>query len=112
MKVEKHHTALTVGSGDLEVFATPIMIAIMENAAMNTAAGLIDSDSTTVGTMINVSHTRATKLGGEVRAEATLQEQDGRRMIFEVVAYDQRGEIGRGVHERFVINREKFLAKL
>lgn len=112
MKVEMCHTALAVGSGDLEVFATPAMVALMEGAAMLEGAKLVDNHSTTVGTALNINHLRATPLGGDVWAEATLTLQDGRRLVFEVKAFDAKGEIGRGTHERYVVNRAKFLAKL
>ncbi len=112
MKVEKQHTALAMGSGDMEVFATPAMVALMENVAMNESKQYCTESQTTVGVLINVAHTRATKLGDEVSAVATLTAQEGRKLSFEVVASDSKGEIGRGVHERFIVEREKFLAKL
>ncbi len=112
MKVEKMHTALAMGSGDMEVFATPAMVALMENAAMNEAAKLCDEGMTTVGVMINVAHNRATPLGDEVSAVAELTAQEGRKLTFKVTASDSKGEIGVGVHERFIVQREKFLGKL
>lgn len=84
----------------------------MENAAMKEAASLCAQGQTTVGTLINVAHTRATPLGAKVTATATLSTQDGRKLSFEVVAYDPKGEIGRGTHERFIVEKEKFIAKL
>lgn len=112
MTVDKQHTALSMGSGDMEVFATPAMVALMENAAMKEAAKYCEQGQTTVGVMINVAHTRATPLGGEVSATATVTSQEGRKLSFEIVATDQKGEIGRGTHDRFVVDREKFLSKL
>ena len=112
MIVEAKHTALAVGSGDLSVFATPAMVALMENEAMKAAAKLCTLGQTTVGTKIDVAHTRATPLGAEVKAEAELVEQDGRRVVFRVRAFDPKGEIGTGTHERFIVDRDKFMAKL
>ncbi len=112
MIVSKEDTALAQGSGDMEVLATPRMVAVMENAAMRVAAAECAEGETTVGTLINVAHTRATPLCDEVRAEATLVSKEGRKLSFEVVAYDTKGEIGRGTHERFIVSREKFLSRL
>lgn len=106
------NTALALGSGSLEVFATPAMTALMENAAMNAVAASLPEGSTTVGTKLDIAHTRATAQGETVTAEARLVEVDGRRLVFEVEARDSMGTIGRGMHERFVVDREKFMAKL
>lgn len=106
------NTALALGSGSLEVFATPAMTALMENAAMNAVAASLPEGSTTVGTRLDIAHTRATAPGETVTAEARLVEVDGRRLVFEVEARDSMGTIGRGMHERFVVDREKFMAKL
>lgn len=112
MIVEEKDTALAIGSGDLAVLATPAMVALMENAAMNEAAKCCQEGQTTVGTKIAIQHTRATPVGAEVNAFARMTEHDGRRMVFEVWAEDKKGEIGRGEHERFVVESEKFMAKL
>lgn len=112
MIVEKKDTALVVGSGDLEVLATPVMIAVIEGEAMKQAKALCKEGETTVGTLLNVAHTRATAVGQEVWAEAKLVGQEGRKLVFEVVAFDGRGEIGRGTHERFVVDAQRFMAKL
>lgn len=110
--VVHENTALAIGSGSLEVFATPAMTALMENAAMNAVAASLPDGSTTVGTRLEIVHTRATGLGEVVTAEARLVEADGRRLVFEVEARDSIGTIGRGTHERFVVDREKFIKKL
>lgn len=110
--VSPGNTALALGSGSLEVFATPAMTALMENAAMNAVAASLPEGSTTVGTKLDIAHTRATASGETVTAEARLVEVDGRRLVFEVEARDSMGTIGRGMHERFVVDREKFMAKL
>lgn len=112
MKVTMDKTAIAVGSGDLEVFATPMMVAMMENEAMNVAKKYCGEGETTVGISVSVNHMRATKVGGDVRAEAVITAVDGRKISFQIKAFDQNGEIGNGTHERFVVNTEKFLSKL
>lgn len=109
--VEEKDTALTYGSGTLNVFATPAMTALMENTAMNAAAPYLEEGEATVGTEINIKHLSATPVGGTVTCEAELTEADGRRLVFSVKAFDNAGLIGEGTHERFVIKTEKFLAK-
>ena len=110
--VSEHNTALKLGSGDMEVFATPAMIALMENAAMNAVASHLDMGATTVGTMMKSSHIKASALGANIVAEAELVAIDGRRLCFAVKAWDDRGVIGEGEHERFIVDRERFLSKL
>ena len=100
------------GSGQLEVFATPAMVALMEKAALNAVAPGLPEGSDTVGTEVNVSHSKASGYGEIVRATATLKEMDGRKLVFDVEAHDSTGEIGRGTHTRFVIDTERFMAKL
>lgn len=112
VEVGSGNTAIALGSGSLEVFATPAMTALMENAAMNAVAASLPEGSTTVGTRLDIAHTRATAPGETVTAEARLVEVEGRRLVFEVEARDSMGTIGRGMHERFVVDREKFMAKL
>lgn len=104
-------TALTHGSGTLEVFATPAMIALMEKTAMESAAEHLDEGEATVGTLINVKHLSATPVGCTVTCESELTEVDGRRLVFAVKAWDNGGIIGEGVHERFVIKAERFFEK-
>lgn len=112
VRVDKTNSAAALGSGNLEVFATPAMVALMENAAMNAVAGELPEGSATVGTLLNVAHTRATGMGDIVTAEAILEEVNGRRLVFSVSAADSKGEIGKGKHERFIVDCERFLAKL
>lgn len=109
--VNEKNTAATVGSGTLDVFATPCMVALMEEAALSSVAPYLAEGEGTVGTKLEISHDAATPLGMKVRAESTLLEIDRRRLVFEVSAYDECGLIGKGKHERFIINAEKFLAK-
>ena len=110
--VNDSNTAKFVGSGSLDVFATPNMIGLMEQAAQMSVADYLEEGQGTVGTKIEVSHDAATPLGMKVWAESELVEVDRRRLVFEVAAYDECGLIGKGLHERFIINNEKFLAKV
>jgi len=109
--VNHENTAKFVGSGELEVFATPQMIALMEQAAASSVAGELEEGQGTVGTLLNVSHDAA-PLGMKVWAETELVEVDRRRLVFDVKAYDECGLIGQGKHERFIIQNDKFLAKV
>ena len=109
--VTEEVTAKVVGSGMLEVFATPSMIALIEKVAAESVASTLDEGMTTVGTKLDVEHTAATPIGMTVTAETELVEIDGRRLVFSVRAADEAGEIGHGTHERFIVNAEKFLAK-
>lgn len=110
--VRETNTALAMGSGSLLVFATPSMIALMEQAACNAVAACLDDESSSVGTLINITHDAATGMGKKVTATATLKEVQGRKLVFEVTAADEDKQIGKGTHERFIINKEKFMAKL
>ena len=112
MIVTPEVTAEYIGSGDLAVLATPAMCALMENAAMIAVAAHLGDDETTVGTMLNIKHTRATKVGKIITATAVLTEVNGRELKFEIAATDESGIIGEGTHTRFIVNREKFMAKL
>lgn len=112
VKVSKENCASAMGSGALDVFATPAMVALMEKAACEALNGCLNEGESTVGTKLDVAHIKATPLDDTVEATATLIETDGRRLVFEVSAKDSKGTIGTGKHERFVINVEKFLSKL
>lgn len=109
--VDGSNTAKTMGSGELEVFATPSMIALMEKAATNALKELMPAGSTSVGTMINVKHSAATPMGTKVTAKAVLTEVDGKRLVFTVEAFDEKEKIGEGRHERFIINIDRFMTK-
>jgi fluoroacetyl-CoA thioesterase len=110
--VRETNTALAMGSGSLHVFATPSMIALMEQAACNAVAACLDEESTSVGTLVNITHDAATGMGKAVTATATLVEVQGRKLIFEITAADEDKQIGKGTHERFIVNKEKFMTKL
>lgn len=110
--VRETNTALAMGSGSLHVFATPSMIALMEQAACNAVAACLDEESTSVGTLVNITHDAATGMGKKVTAIATLTAVKGRKLVFEITAADEDKQIGKGTHERFIVNKEKFMAKL
>lgn len=110
--VDATNTARTMGSGDLDVFATPSMVALMENAAMQAAAPHLPEGATTVGAQMNTSHIKPSPLQEEISATATLEEVDGRKLTFHVVASDSKGIIGEGTHIRFIVDRAKFLSKI
>ena len=105
------NVATTVGSGRVEVFATPMMIALIEKAAIMSVDPFLEKGQSTVGTQVNVSHVAATPVGMKVWAETEVVVVDRRRITFSVKAYDERGLIGEGTHERFVVDVEKFQAK-
>lgn len=107
--VVHENTAAYVGAGGVEVFATPMMIALMENASWKAVADHLDAGYVTVGTLVNVRHLAATPLGQQVRATARLIEIDGRRLVFQVEAYDEQKKIGEGQHERFIVNLDRFM---
>lgn len=104
-------TAAAVGSGTLNVYATPAMIALIEETAWKSVAPYLEEGQSTVGTRLDVSHVAPTPLGMTVRCETELTEVDGRRLVFAVNVYDEAGVIGKGTHERFIIMSEKFQAK-
>jgi predicted thioesterase len=109
--VVHENTAAAVGAGGVEVFGTPMMIALMENAAWRAVADHLDEGDVTVGTLVNVKHLAATPLGQHVRASAELVEIDRRRLVFKVEAHDEKRKIGEGFHERFIVHLEQFLQK-
>lgn len=110
--VDASNSASALGSGDMEVFATPAMIALMENAAMRAVSPYLEEGSTTVGTEICSSHIKATPMGGSVSATARLTAIEGRKLTFSIVARDDDGTIGEGTHTRFIVDRDKFLNKI
>lgn len=113
VEVGEDNTAVAVGSGSLEVFGTPCMIALMEKATVNAVAPFLENDETTVGTHINVSHCKASAVGTVITARAELSEVQGRKLVFDVSAVDDKGDvIGEGSIERFVVFAERFMSKL
>mgnify|MGYP000888400147 CR=1 FL=1 len=110
-RVTQDNSAEKMGSGDCPVFATPAMVALMEEAAGRSVSEHLNAGETTVGVSLNIRHVAATALGRAVRAESELIEVDGRKLLFKVTAFDEVGEIGGGEHARAIVNREKFIAR-
>ena len=110
--VEESHTARHLGSGGVEVLATPVMVALMEDAARSSVDSKLDQGQLSVGVNLNVSHLAATPVGMRVTARAELVAVDGRRLTFKVEAYDEREKIGEGTHVRAIINLDRFMARL
>lgn len=111
--VDDTNTAAAVGSGSLPVFSTPMMIALMEKATCTACESILDEGETTVGTKINVAHIKASGIKAQITANATLVQADGRRLVFEVSAADNKNEIiGKGEIERFVVNSQKFMGRV
>ena len=113
VQVDETNLAVAVGSGSLPVFATPMMIAAIENTAAGSVAGELEEGRTTVGTLVNVSHVAATPEGMEVRIETELTEiaPNGKILTFKVAAYDEAGLIGEGTHQRAIVAKERFEQK-
>ncbi len=111
VEVVYENTATAVGSGVLRVFGTPCMLALMEKTACESIESELDEGWGSVGTEVNIRHLAATPIGMTVRCETELVEVDGRRLVFNVLAYDDAGLIGDGTHERFIVNNEKFQSK-
>ena len=105
------NTAQEVGNGSVPVFATPMLVALMESAAIAAVQGKLAEGQTTVGTRVEVSHTAATPVGMTVTAQAELVKVDGHRLVFDVMAQDEAGLVGEGRHERFIVATDKFLAR-
>ena len=112
LTVEEKHLACNVGSGDLRVLGTPVMMALMENAAMLAVKDELEEGQSTVGGHISSSHLKPTGLGHNITATAELIEVDGRKLKFKVSAADENGVIGEGEHLRFIIDAEKFMKKV
>ncbi len=108
--VEEKDTAAAFGSGNVQVLATPMMVTLMENAALKAVQEHLGEGMTTVGTHLDVSHKAATPLGMKATAEAELIEIKGKKLIFKVVARDEKEIIGEGTHTRYIVETEKFLA--
>jgi len=111
IKVDASVSAMAAASGEMDVFGTPYMIALMERTADESVRPYLEDGAATVGTVVNVKHISATPMGMEAWATSELLEIDGRRLVFKVEAYDEAGLIGEGMHERFIIYKEKFMAK-
>jgi len=110
--VKEADTAKALGSGLIDVFSTPMMVAMMECAAKDVVQAYLPEGFSTVGISLNIKHMAATKLGKKVWAEAKLIEIDRKRLVFSIDAFDEDKKIGEGTHERFIIENEKFISKL
>ena len=110
--VQFEDTAARYGSGLVEVFATPAMVALMEKTCLNSVLTYLPEGMGTVGVKVDIVHSKATPVGMKVTCRSTLVEVDRRRLVFDLVASDEVGEIGKGRHERFVIDTKKFMEKL
>ena len=110
--VSADHVAAVMGSGDLHVFATPAMVALMENAAMMAVAEHLPEGSTTVGAMMNTSHVKPSPVEESIKATAVLTGVEGHKLTFEIKAEDSKGIIGEATHIRYIVDRERFMSKL
>ena len=109
--VTQSNTATAACSGALPVFGTPFLCALMEEAAWKSIAPHLEPGQSTVGTRLDISHDSATPVGMKVWAESEVTQVDGRRIELKVAAYDEKGPIGQGTHQRFIVQDEKFLAR-
>ncbi len=109
--VTQENTAKAMGSGELDVYATPAMIALMEETAYKSVASELDEGSGSVGTLMNVKHVAASPVGMKITCQSELESVEGRKLTFKVEAYDETGLIGEGIHERFIIVNNKFQEK-
>lgn len=113
--VSAENTAKTVGSGSLDVFSTPMMVALMEKAACECLADALGVGETSVGTAINIEHTAASALGAKIVATATIEKIEKRKIEFSVFASEadaEKKEIGKGTHTRFIVDAERFMGKI
>jgi predicted thioesterase len=110
--VDKNSTAKNVGSGSMDVFATPAMIALMEQTAHNSVANFLPKEMTSVGIEINVKHIKATALGKQVKCLSVLEKTERKRLYFTIEAFDEEGKIGEANHIRYIVETEKFLERL
>ena len=111
LTVEHKDTAAVYGSGSLEVFATPAMIAMMEKTCLECVNDKIGKGNTTVGISVNIKHLKASPIGATIRCEAKLIEVDRRRLVFEVKCLEGETVVGEGLHERFIVDSQKFMSK-
>ncbi len=112
LTVARQHLAATMGSGDLEVFATPELVALCENAAMLAVANQLPEDYTTVGSHVALAHLKPSALGAKIEATATLTAIEGRKLTFAISATDGNDTIANGTHIRYVVDAQKFMSKL
>ena len=109
--VTDEKTARAMGSGELSVFATPAMVALIEETCWKSVAAELGDGQGTVGTHLDVVHLSATPVGMRVACESELTEVDGRKLTFTVEVYDEQNLVGRGTHERFIVDNDRFVKK-
>jgi len=112
MTVTESDTASRYGSGLVDVFATPAMVAFMETTAMNSVADLLPDHAITVGTAVNIKHLRASLVGHKLRCESQVTESVGRKIVFEVLVFDEEILVGHGSHTRYIVDKDEFLKQL
>ncbi|MEA3505561.1 MAG: thioesterase family protein [Bacteroidota bacterium] len=110
--VNEKDTAATYGSGLLEVYATPAMIAFMENTSLHVVQNKLPEGYNTVGTSVNIKHLKATPVGMKVTCKAKLISVNGSKLEFDLECHDEKGLIGKGTHKRYIINTEEFIKGL
>jgi predicted thioesterase len=110
--VTENDTAIKYGSGMVDVFATPAMIALMEITALKSIEPFLPVNVTSVGTEVNMKHLRASAIGRTLRCESTITEVNGRKITFELTVWDESILVGHGVHVRHIVDTEKFMTKL
>ena len=111
MVVGTDNTAEKMGSGELPVFATPAMISLIEETCWKSVKGMFEDGTGSVGTRLEISHLSPTPVGMKVWCESELIEKEDRKLKFQVKVYDEKGLIGEGIHERFLIKNDKFMEK-
>lgn len=111
-EVNKKNTAVAFGSGDVEVFATPAMIALMEKTANESVKELLPEGYVSVGIEINAKHIKASKVGSKIVCESFLSNVEGKKLTFNITAYDETAKIGEATHSRVIVEKTKFLSKL
>jgi fluoroacetyl-CoA thioesterase len=112
MTVTESDTASKYGSGLVDVFATPAMVAFMETTAMQSVAELLPENAITVGTAVNIKHLRASPIGHKLRCESQVTESAGRKIVFEVLVFDDEILVGHGSHTRYIVDKEEFLKQI
>lgn len=111
LTVSESDTAKAVKSGELEVLATPVLAAAMEAAAVDAVAGYLSDNETTVGSLLELKHTSPSVVGANISAKAEVTKIDGRKIVYEIQASDDSGVIGTAIHERYIVDKSKFMEK-
>lgn len=109
--IQHEDTAAVYGSGSLEVFATPAMVALMEFTCLNNINSQLDLGDTSVGTSLNIKHLKASPVGNRIHCDSKVIKTEGRKILFEVKCYEEGVLVGEGTHERVIVNSERFMSK-